>query len=364
VTRLDALKAATEDFLAASLVGDGLEDALSRMGAAESESAVVLSLDNGSGVRASIQTPEVAEAAAAVFAGLAPPDDRSLRCNPLMRAGFRTDQDDFSEEEMARSPWYQEFLRPRGYFWNATAALMDGPGGEKVCFSFKRKIRSGPFERGEVALFDAVLPDLRHAASLIRRMYEFETLGMVKLIHERGDPVFELDVWGRVARVHAFDDRRPVRSLKVIQRRLVAEDRLAQIGLDRAIGRALARPGATAAARLPTGDGGWSYLLCVPVVGRARDIFLATAAVAVLIGRSRRPGPLALAPAGLRDAFSLTDREARVAALLGDGLSLGEIARNLRMGPGTARNHLKAVFEKTGTKRQAELVALLGVLRP
>jgi len=362
--RLDALRAGTEDFLAASLVGDGFDDVLARMGAADGESAVVLSLDNGFGVRASIQTAEVAEAAAAVFAGRAPPDDRSLRCNPVLREGFRRDQDDFSQEEMARSPWYQEFLRPRGYFWNATAVLLEGAGEEKTCFSFKRKLKSGPFEQDHIAALNSVLPDLRRAASLVQRMYECETLGMVKLIHERGDPVFELDVWGRVLRIHAFEEIQPGSSLQVIQRRLVAKDRLAQAGLDRAIARAIVRPAATAAARLPTSDGDWNSLLIIPVLGRARDVFRAAVAVAVLVKRSRRPGPLALRPSALREAFDLTDREARVAALLGDGLGLEEIARALRMGPGTARNHLKSVFEKTGAKRQAELVALLGVLRP
>ena len=43
--RLDALKAATNDFLAASLVGDGYEHALLRIGEAADRSAVVLSLD-------------------------------------------------------------------------------------------------------------------------------------------------------------------------------------------------------------------------------------------------------------------------------------------------------------------------------
>ncbi|HLH51485.1 MAG TPA: helix-turn-helix transcriptional regulator, partial [Roseiarcus sp.] len=264
---------------------------------------------------------------------------------------------------LARSPWYQEFLRPRGFFWNATAALLRGSNGEGLYFGVKKSLDAGPFGSDEVAAFGEVLPDLRRAASLSRRMRDFETLGMVKLIHERGDPVFELDIWGRVLRVHAFDDRAGP-ALSIVQRRLTAADRLAQAALDNALAKALARPGVTAAARLPAGPGEWRYLLIVPVLGRARDMFLTAAAVAVLIKPRRRPTPLMLGAGALHDLFNLTNREAAVALRLGDGLSLEAAARSLKIGVGTARNHLKGVFEKTGTKRQSELVALLGVLRP
>ena len=249
--RLDALKAATEDFLAASLVGDGYEDALLRIGEAADRSAVVLSLDDGVNMKASMQTADVAAGVLAFAAGKSPPNPRTLRCTPGLREGFRTDQDDFGWEEIARSPWYQEFLRPHGVFWNATASLLRGDGAAGVYLSFKRGFKAGPYTSAEIAALSEVLPDLRRAVSLARRMREFEALGMVKLIHERGDPVFELDVMGRVLRIHAFDDRRPVPSINVVQRRLVARDRMAQPDLDRAVHRATASPGATAVARLP-----------------------------------------------------------------------------------------------------------------
>jgi hypothetical protein len=234
------LRAATDEFLTASLVGDGFESALAQLADGAGTSGAVLSLDDGLTAKGTIHTSEVAEAVTAWLSGGGPPNPRTIRCVPSLREGFRADQDDFSQEELARSPWYQEFLRPRGFFWNATATLLKGASGEGLYVSFKRRVREAPFERGEIAAFSELLPDLRRAASLGRRMREFETLGMAKLIHERGDPVFELDIWGRVLRIHAFDDRQPSPSLSVIQRRLVAGERLAQLGLDRALHRALA----------------------------------------------------------------------------------------------------------------------------
>lgn len=55
----------------------------------------------------------------------------------------------------------------------------------------------------------------------------------------------------------------------------------------------------------------------------------------------------------------LTRAEARLAALLADGVSLEQAAETLAVSVQTARSQLKTVFAKTGVTRQAELVALL-----
>jgi DNA-binding CsgD family transcriptional regulator len=52
----------------------------------------------------------------------------------------------------------------------------------------------------------------------------------------------------------------------------------------------------------------------------------------------------------------LTPTEAELAATLAEGKSLAEFADARGCSEGTARVHLKRVFEKTGTRRQAELV--------
>jgi DNA-binding CsgD family transcriptional regulator len=49
---------------------------------------------------------------------------------------------------------------------------------------------------------------------------------------------------------------------------------------------------------------------------------------------------------------------------LADGGAIEAAARTLNMAIGTARNHLKSVFEKSGANRQSELVALLRALTP
>jgi DNA-binding CsgD family transcriptional regulator len=65
----------------------------------------------------------------------------------------------------------------------------------------------------------------------------------------------------------------------------------------------------------------------------------------------------------IASALGLTHKEARLAVLLADGESLAEAAKILGITIGNARVHLKRIFAKTDTHRQAELVHLLLSLR-
>jgi DNA-binding CsgD family transcriptional regulator len=63
--------------------------------------------------------------------------------------------------------------------------------------------------------------------------------------------------------------------------------------------------------------------------------------------------------APLQILFGLTAAETRLAALLVRGTGLAEICRSLHVSRETVKSHLESLFDKTGTRRQSELVALL-----
>ena len=65
----------------------------------------------------------------------------------------------------------------------------------------------------------------------------------------------------------------------------------------------------------------------------------------------------------LRAVFGLTARQAALAGLLGSGASLESAARGLAISKETARTHLRAIFERTETSSQVQLVALIQQLR-
>ena len=68
---------------------------------------------------------------------------------------------------------------------------------------------------------------------------------------------------------------------------------------------------------------------------------------------------LQIDPHLLRTLFRLTQAEVKIASLLAEGRDMKAICRNLAVTPNTARTHLKRLFHKTSTGRQAELVRLL-----
>ena len=63
--------------------------------------------------------------------------------------------------------------------------------------------------------------------------------------------------------------------------------------------------------------------------------------------------------ASLRSRFCLTPAEAQIALGIADGKTLAAVAEVRGVSVSTARAQLKSVFVKTGTHRQAELVAFL-----
>lgn len=77
-------------------------------------------------------------------------------------------------------------------------------------------------------------------------------------------------------------------------------------------------------------------------------------AAVLLIGDPERP--VDVDPRNLIRLYGLSRAEARVAVLLAKGLRLEQSAQHLGLTYETVRKHLKQIFSKTGTDRQAELI--------
>jgi DNA-binding CsgD family transcriptional regulator len=85
-----------------------------------------------------------------------------------------------------------------------------------------------------------------------------------------------------------------------------------------------------------------------------------TALVLIIDPEHESEPPAAL----LRRLYGLTKSEADVALCIVRGADPKQIAEELSISAATVRTHLKHVFEKTDTHRQAELVRHLLVLAP
>jgi DNA-binding CsgD family transcriptional regulator len=352
------IQTATEAVVAAALLGEDWSRPLAGLAAASGARDAVLMRNTESGMKSAVVTDEAMEAVAAFAAGNAPPNSRYSKVRIGPSDGFRIDHDDYHDHELAQDPFYQEFLRPVGVFWHANAVL-SASQGEHVELSFKRRTESGPYSRGDAAALDTILPDLRAASRISRRMLDAETRGMVRMLRNRGLMTLELDRAGRVLASHEEPGVQAL-PLDIIGRRIVASDRTCQPGLERALATA-AMPGAgkIALAAL-NGEDGRRYILQIhPLPGHARDLFLAASFIAVLIERDREPGYSRASAHSIASLFGLTEREAEVVCLRAEGMEFPAIASLLRISPDTARTYVKFAYDKMGVSRQAELVALI-----
>jgi DNA-binding CsgD family transcriptional regulator len=117
---------------------------------------------------------------------------------------------------------------------------------------------------------------------------------------------------------------------------------------------AIANVGATGSASLPsstvrTPAGTW-LVLHGGLLGTAR-----AQQVAVFIQRAH---PTLVAPLLLK-AYGLTPREQEVAQLTLRGATAAQAAQRLAISPHTVNDHLKSIFDKTGTRTRGELSATL-----
>ncbi|OCC22599.1 LuxR family transcriptional regulator [Croceicoccus estronivorus] len=82
-----------------------------------------------------------------------------------------------------------------------------------------------------------------------------------------------------------------------------------------------------------------------------------TGALALFLALPGEESPLE--PETVRELFGLTMAEARLAVILGQGVSLVEAAKRLGITHNTAKTQLRAIFAKTGAHRQSQLVGIL-----
>ncbi|WP_175369516.1 helix-turn-helix transcriptional regulator [Tardiphaga robiniae] len=116
-----------------------------------------------------------------------------------------------------------------------------------------------------------------------------------------------------------------------------------------------------AGAQIPVGSTSWlatSFKEGVTsLVSQMVNVWTDETSTIILLDLDAHPEPT---PQALRCLFGFTAAETQLAVELARGHNLLDIARARRLSRTTIRSHLASLFVKTQTRRQAELVALLG----
>lgn len=285
-------------------------------------------------------------------------DSREHRVQPVMSDGFLCDHDNYSSEELKRDPFYMEFLRPHGFGWHAAAMLEGGP--DPMILSLKRRWPQGPFERSDLGRMTKTLPYLRAAAHVARIAVDMRSRDWLTTLERRGHGAVLLDQRGRVTMQLAASMVGD--GLSIAGGRLVAAIPADQAALDRLIGVVTSilppselPPPSPVVLRRPSGKRPL-VITAARLSERRPDPLGAGRAIVEIRDTGRVMLPDA---ATLRTVFALTEREAELARLLCRGQTVVEAAAAMTISPAHVRQRLKVIFQKTGTSRQGELVALL-----
>lgn len=286
--------------------------------------------------------------------------------NSLSAGEVLTSEQVLPTRRLVRTEFYNEWLKPQSLFHTIRGGIIKREV-EILYVGVGRSKEAGPFEAQELEQYRSLLPHMRWAVSeyLLLNRLRAASRGALAALDVLPFGITILDTSGK----SAFTNRAAAEILKEgdgLKLRLTglqatAPQEQAQLRdlLHQAI-EAAGRQSAPFAATMAITRSAPRQPLSIsisplPIGGVVFDCD--RPAVVVVIGDSERvaePDERTLAK-----LYGLTKTEARLACCLAQGRRVDEAARHLHITPSTARTHLKHIFSKTETSRQAELVKLV-----
>lgn len=271
------------------------------------------------------------------------------------------------KDDFLGSEYYNDFLRPQKIYHMMGGSVVQ-TASVAVVVTLTRPRFKPAFDQGAERLVQALMPHMKRAFEYQQRISGLE-----------GDRDHLADTLDRLAFGVVIVDR----NLRVLSLNHAAEEMLARkdgIALgsnglhianraqhlalqslvwgaaDTAAGRGLGAGGAVSISR-PSLQRPYTVLVTpARPSGHRRDGTSVPAASLFITDPALRPE---LQAEALIRIFDLTPAETRLAKLLSQGKSLDESADELGVTKNTVHSQLAAIFQKTGTRRQMELVRLL-----
>jgi DNA-binding CsgD family transcriptional regulator len=287
--------------------------------------------------------------------------ERNSRMGRLLlhrHSGFVREVDMFSAEEMDTDPTFQELLRPRGFGW-AVGTVVQVPSHDMLAFSIERRFADGPVEGYHLPKLNALRPHLARAAMMSARLRLERAQGMADSLTTMGLPSAVLLGSGKVISTNSSFNRVGPQIVSTAFGGIALANAEANELLIKAIEglNTVAFQNGAKSIAVPADESGTALIVhLIPVRRSAHDIFGPAMGVLVVtpLGSSETlSGDL------LNGLFDLSPAENRAAQGLLAGKSIDDLATDLGLSRETIRSQVKAVLAKTGTSRQADLIALL-----
>lgn len=268
----------------------------------------------------------------------------------------------FAPGELERTAFYQEQLLPTDVHKSMGFCLEATPSGQSVAMSVSRDRGRPAFEPETMQLAQRLFPHLRNVYQLQQRLQQLEDTASVMDRVSYG--VWLLGSDGEVVKANTAAQgllANPHGGIHQRGQALVATWRADRAALQHAIECGSTRIAARRSDFLLHDHCGQSWAACTvhPLRENALDSWLpsakATCLLLVHLLCTHAPGP----KDALRQIFGLTPAEAELADVLLQHGSLDGCADALGKSHETLRTQLKALFAKTETHHQSELIRRL-----
>lgn len=269
----------------------------------------------------------------------------------------------FDDTFVSQSEFYNDFLlRNNARF--VTGCRLFESGGATAIFGLHRNRRQGPFEAAEMELLERLLPHLKRAIIIRERLRAAEVKWATNraALDRLTTAVFVISGAGAVLMMNEaarqiirFGDALVVRHGRLGAKKPAEENRL--LGLIReATDAATIHCAGGGPVGLSRDCGGLYVGLVAPL--SANHTITGGESVAVLLVSGPTASPRMLSQAMIH-LYHFSQAEARLAVLLAQGRTLQDAARERKVGIETIRSQLRSMLEKSGTRRQTDLVKLL-----
>jgi DNA-binding CsgD family transcriptional regulator/PAS domain-containing protein len=304
--------------------------------------------------------------------------ERYAKLDPTTAPMFQLETDDVASltdllppSEFANSFFNREWLEPQGFVDLLQASLEKSPT-DFVRLFFLRKRESGMVDGLMRERLRLIVPHIRRAVlvgqMVDRAAAEAATFG--NALDGIGAGLFFVDAGGRI--VHANTSGQDMLEQGVLARgssgKLASYDTSSVQGLDEIFG--IAESGDAdeprgGAVPLTARDGEHYVAHVLPLTtGSRRQAGASSEAIAAVFVKKaalNMPSPLDI----IAKFYKLTPTELRVLFAIVQVGGVPDVAQSMGISPSTVKTHLRRLFAKTGTDRQADLVKLVaGYVNP